>query len=86
MKKLSTLACATILSTAFTVPAQAADTYDSLFDFGNADRWIIRARVIDVHPDSDSQVTGLAADITADNQIVPELDLHISGQKILLLS
>lgn len=74
MKKLSTFAIATTLSTMSFASAHAADTYDSLVDFSNLDRWVFRARAIDVHPDVNSEVTGLAADITANNQVVPELD------------
>jgi outer membrane protein len=37
-------------------------------------KWIVRLRAIDVHPDGDSSVNGLTANAHVDNQIVPELD------------
>ncbi|PIR34059.1 MAG: hypothetical protein COV36_01485 [Alphaproteobacteria bacterium CG11_big_fil_rev_8_21_14_0_20_44_7] len=62
---------ATILMGATAVSAQA----EGSSIFGNPHDWMIRLRAIDVHPDPDSTVTGLVADITADNAIVPELDI-----------
>lgn len=75
MKKLSTLLLASTLLQAAAVPAAfAGDTFENgLFDFANKERWIFRLRAIDVDPDEDSSTT-LGGSVTADDQIVPELD------------
>lgn len=70
-KTITTFAIATILSTFSAAPVHAVN--DDPFDYMDANKWMIRARIIDVHPDSDSSATG--ASVFVDNQIVPELDI-----------
>ena len=68
-------------------PAMASDK--PLFDFADEKRWIIRARLIDIHPDEDSTLTGLNAEADVENKFVPELDFtyfftdHIAAELIL---
>ncbi len=63
-----------------------------LFDFGNKERWIIRLRAINVDPDESSTVTGLAADVSAEDAFTPELDFtyfftkHVAAELILATS
>jgi hypothetical protein len=71
MKPLST-ALLTVLALQTATTAHAAQK--PLFDFADKERWIIRARVLDIDPDEDSTVNGLAANVDADYGFTPELD------------
>lgn len=90
MKKLCT-ALATGLLLQVATPAIASE-YETLFDFADKDRWIVRVRAINIDPDESSKVTGLSADVTADNQAVPEIDFsyfftkNIAAELILATS
>lgn len=65
----------TLLTAALlTISGNAQAETKPLFDFDDKERWIIRLRAIDVQPDESSTVSGLAANVEADNRIVPELD------------
>lgn len=66
MKKILAL---TILSTVLQFSSAYANNNDTDFN-----RWIVRLRAIDVHPDMKESVSGLNAHVHADNHIVPELD------------
>jgi outer membrane protein len=86
MKPLHT---ALLAATLLTAPGSAFAEAKPLFDFADKERWIVRLRAIDVQPDESSTVSGLAANVKADNQIVPELDFtyfltdHIGAELIL---
>jgi outer membrane protein len=87
MKKLSLALLAGTLLQATPMPSHASDK--PIFDFADKERWIFRARAINVDPDEDSKVTGLVADVTADDATVPEIDFtyffsdHIGAELIL---
>lgn len=63
-----------------------------LFNIMDKDRWLVRFRLIDVDPDEASSVSGLNGDVTADNALVPEIDIsyfftdHIAAELILATS
>jgi outer membrane protein len=84
-----TLLAGTLLASAS--PTLAAEK-EGLFDFADKERWIIRARLIDVSPDESSTVTGLSANVDADNGFTPELDFtyffndNIAAELILATS
>ena len=62
--------------------------------FGDPHDWMIRVRAIDVHPDSDSSIAGLApgTEVDVDRQIVPEIDFtyffddHLAAELIVAVS
>tara|TARA_B100001564_G_C20435725_1_gene576681 strand:- start:181 stop:789 length:609 start_codon:yes stop_codon:yes gene_type:complete len=62
---------------------------ESLFDFTDTKRWLIRARAISIDPDEQSTVNNLNADVTAEDKITPELDFtyfftdHVAAELIL---
>ena len=47
---------------------------DSLFDFGDKERWIIRARALMVEPDESASISVIGGDVDIDESFVPELD------------
>lgn len=47
---------------------------DSLFDFTDKERWIIRARALMVEPDEDASISSIGGTVDIDEQYVPELD------------
>lgn len=47
---------------------------DSLFDFGDKERWIIRARALMVEPSEDASISVIGGNVDIDEQYVPELD------------
>lgn len=72
MKKLlSGLLAASCLQMA-PLPALAGDM--PLFDFGNKDRWIIRARALWVEPDESANISAIGGTVDINEQYVPELD------------
>jgi len=87
MKKLGLALLAGTFLQAAPMPSYAGDK--PIFDFADKERWIIRARAINIDPDEDSTVTGLAADVSADDATVPEVDFtyffsdHIGAELIL---
>ncbi len=87
MKKLTLALLAGTLLQAAPTPSFAGEK--PIFDFADKERWIIRTRAINVNPDEDSTVTGLTADVTADDATVPEFDFtyffsdHIGAELIL---
>lgn len=82
------------LTLAAATPAFAADgkPTDGLWDITNKDKWLVRFRIINVDPDENSSVTGLKADVTADDSFTPEVDFsyfftkHIAAELILATS
>lgn len=74
MKKLMMALLAGTMMQAAT-PALADDMSNDLFDFGDASRWMVRARAIQVQPDESSTVTGLATKVKAGNAVTPEVDV-----------
>jgi outer membrane protein len=91
MKKF---ALALLAGTCLGVAAPASADDKPLFDFTDKERWIVRARVINVNPDVDSSVTGLAAGTRVDveDAYTPELDFtyfftdHVAAELILATS
>ena len=71
MTNLKTVFLAATILSSIGIGAQASE--DKIFDFGDKHNWMIRARAIDIHPDSDSSASG--ASVFVDNIIVPELDI-----------
>lgn len=47
---------------------------DSLFDFGDKERWIIRARALIVEPDESASISTIGGNVDINEQYVPELD------------
>lgn len=47
---------------------------DSLFDFTDKERWIIRARALMVEPDESANISAIGGTVDIDEQYVPELD------------
>ncbi len=74
MNKLTVLmlAGATML-TSFSAHAEEQKS-EGFFDLMDKERWLVRFRMLNIDPDEDSTVTGLAADAAADNAFTPELD------------
>lgn len=66
MKKILTMAFLGLMTT---LSPSNAENFESEFD-----RWIVRFRMIDVHPDTNQSVTGLNANAHVENDIVPEID------------
>ncbi len=62
---------------------------EGLFDLGDKDRWIVRARAIGVLPDEGAAVSLIGGDVDIDDQVVPELDFtyfftrHVAAELIL---
>lgn len=73
MKKLLALTTA-LISLNGTAMAAEAFRSDGLFDLGDANRWMLRARVIGVEPDESSSTT-IGGKVTADGAVVPEVDV-----------
>lgn len=79
-----------MLAAALNAGTALADTIDP-FDFTDASRWMVRARVIDVLPDESSS-TSIGGDVTAAGQVVPEVDVtyfftpHIAAELIAATS
>jgi outer membrane protein len=47
---------------------------ESLFDFGDKERWIIGARILLVEPDESATISAIGGSADVDEQFVPELD------------
>ena len=75
MKKTTTAlaTAALMLQVAGASQAFAQDASKPFIDFADKDRWIVRLRAINVNPD-ESSTTSIGGSVTADNQVVPELD------------
>jgi len=63
-----------LASTLLASPALALKDDSTLFDFGDANRWMLRARAIGVLPDESSSTT-IGGEITVEDQVVPEVDV-----------
>lgn len=81
MNKINALAlgiCGVLLSTAAHATSQNHSHHgfrsDSLFDFTDKERWIIRARALMVDPDESANITQIGGTVDIDEQYVPELD------------
>ena len=86
MNKLTTSLLMGVAAVALTLAAQpvmaenhghahgSAFRSDSLFDFGDKDRWIIRARALMVDPDESADISPIGGTVDIDEQYVPELD------------
>jgi len=79
-----------------TPAAQASESIDdnsfrseSLFDFGDKERWIIRARALMVEPDESASISPIGGDVDIDEQYVPEVDFtyfftpHIAAEAVV---
>ncbi len=47
---------------------------ESLFDFSDKERWIIRSRALMVEPDESASISAIGGNVDIDEQYVPELD------------
>ena len=93
---LYSMSALAVLSVA--VPANASDVNsngfrsDTLFDFTDKERWIIRARALMVEPDESASISAIGGDVDVDEQYVPELDFtyfftkNIAAELILATS
>lgn len=76
------ISAAALSAVLLSVPAFAADSdynnqgfkSDSLFDFMDKERWIVRTRMLMVEPDEGANISGIGGDVDIDEQYVPELD------------
>lgn len=70
--------CAAMISSPVYADSQSHSHHgfrsDSLFDFADKERWIIRARALMVEPDEGASITQIGGSVDINEQYVPELD------------